>query len=79
MARASGGRAVRSPNQPDVRNGFGLGFFRQTFGELRKVVWPTREQATRLSILVIVVSIFVGIILGVLDLGFSQLFRVIVG
>ena len=79
MARASGRRAVRSPNKPDVRNGFGLGFFKQTFGELKRVVWPTREQATRLSILVIIVSIFVGILLGVLDLGFSQLFRLIAG
>ena len=79
MARASDRRAARSPKtSPELSMGFGTGFFRQTIGELRRVVWPTREQATRLSILVMVVSAVVGVILGALDIGFGQLFRLLV-
>lgn len=42
-------------------------------GELRKVVWPTRQEAINLSLLVIIVSIAMGAILGFLDFGFTQL------
>lgn len=42
-------------------------------GELRKVVWPTRQEAINLSLLVIIVSIIMGGILGLLDYGFTQL------
>jgi len=42
-------------------------FFRETNGELRKVSWPTWNEARQLTGLVIVVMIFVGIILGVTD------------
>jgi preprotein translocase subunit SecE len=79
MARASGKR-VAKPQNPSagLGRGFGPSFFRQAIGELRRVVWPTREQATRLTILVMVVSAFVGVLLGLLDLGFRQLFRLLV-
>ena len=52
--------------------------FRETIGELRRVVWPTREQATRLTILVIIISAFVGVLLGAVDLGFGRLFRFLI-
>jgi len=42
-------------------------FFRETSGELRKVSWPTWNEARQLTGLVIVVMIFVGIILGLTD------------
>ncbi|TSC65400.1 MAG: Protein translocase subunit SecE, partial [Microgenomates group bacterium Gr01-1014_80] len=35
--------------------------------ELEKVVWPTREQTIRYSILVIAVAVVVGLVLGGLD------------
>jgi preprotein translocase subunit SecE len=41
--------------------------------ELRKVVWLTRQEATYLTALVLVVAITVGAILGALDFGFSQI------
>ena len=56
----------------------GLQFFRETVGELRRVVWPSREQATRLTILVIIISVFVGALLGVVDMGFGRIFRFLV-
>ena len=57
-----------------ARRAPGLQIIRETVSELRKVVWPTREQTTRLTILVIVVSAFMGVLLGAVDLGFGRLF-----
>ena len=48
-------------------------FFSDTIAELRKVIWPTRRETVRLSIIVLIVCITLGIILGVLDYGFTHL------
>lgn len=37
--------------------------YRELRGEMKKVVWPTREEATRLTIVVIVVSAIISVIL----------------
>ncbi len=42
-------------------------FYRETIGELRKVSWPTREEALNLTKLVIVVLILMAIFLGAVD------------
>lgn len=47
--------------------------------ELRKVVWPSRRESWRLTVMVIAVSVAVGIILGTVDLVFTELMRFIVG
>ena len=49
-------------------------FFGDLVGELRKVHWPTRQETLRLSLLVIILCAIVGVILGVLDFGFTRLF-----
>lgn len=41
--------------------------------ELKKVTWPTREEVTRLSVVVIIVSIAIGLLLGGVDAGFNWL------
>lgn len=41
--------------------------------ELRKVVWLSRQEATYLTALVLVVAVTVGAILGAIDYGFSQI------
>jgi preprotein translocase subunit SecE len=51
---------------------------REVISELRKVVWPTREEATRLTVMVIVVAGVVGILLGAIDILFATLIRLIV-
>ena len=48
-------------------------FIRDIFDELRKVVWPSRREAIRLTIMVILVCTAVGIFLGAIDYGFSEL------
>ena len=50
-------------------------FFQEVVSELRKVVWPTREEATRLTIMVVFVSAAIGIALGLLDIVFSFFIR----
>ena len=47
--------------------------FGETIGELKKVVWPTRREAIRLSLMVLIVCLVVGIFLGALDYGFAEL------
>ena len=48
---------------------------RETRGEMRKVTWPTREEAWRLTWIVILVTIAFIIFLGVLDWVFSSGFQ----
>jgi len=54
-------------------------FFTGVVAELRKAHWPTRQEALRLSILVLVVCAIVGAILGALDWAFTQLFLLVSG
>jgi preprotein translocase subunit SecE len=54
-------------------------FFSDVVAELRKVHWPTRQEALRLSILVLIVCAIVGGILGALDYGFYKLFANLLG
>lgn len=49
-----------------------IGFLRQVRGEMTKVTYPSREEVIRLTILVIVISILVGLYLGALDFIFLQ-------
>ena len=57
------------------RNMFRLGFFGEVYAELRKAEWPTRQEATRLTGVVIAVAGLIGVILGLLDFLFSILAR----
>ncbi len=42
-------------------------YVRETAGELRKVSWPSREEATHLTIVVIFTMIFMGIFLSTMS------------
>ena len=43
-------------------------FYRETVGELRKVTWPTWEEAKNLTIIVLVVLVAMALFLGAIDL-----------
>ena len=45
----------------------------ESWAELKKVVWPTRETVARLTLLVVAVSLAVGIYIYVLDRIFNTL------
>ena len=53
-------------------------FVRDSRIELRKVVWPTREETTRLTLVVIGVSVAVGVLLGGFDYLVEQIFSLVV-
>jgi len=48
-------------------------FFGETIAELKKVVWLKPREAGYLTILVLIVTAIAGLILGVIDLGFTSL------
>jgi len=45
--------------------------------ELKKVTWPTRKEAIRLTILVLMISGAIGAVLSVIDMGFAELFQIL--
>lgn len=54
-------------------------FFHETIAELRKVNWPTREEATNLTLVVVVTIIMMSVFLGVLvDSFFSFIVRALI-
>jgi preprotein translocase subunit SecE len=54
-------------------------FYRETVGELRKVTWPTRQEAITLTKIVLIVTFGMSAFLGVLDFLFSRLFGLMLG
>ena len=54
-------------------------FFAETRFELRKVVWPTRQETTRTTGLIIVVVIIISLILALFDLIISTGVRALLG
>ena len=48
-------------------------YLTESWSELKKVVWPTRETVIRLTILVVAVSFAVGVYIYVLDTIFNTL------
>ncbi len=55
------------------KRGLRFRFFGDTISELKKVIWPTRQEAIRLTIIVLIVCIAMGALLSALDFGFSRL------
>ncbi len=55
-----------------------LRWFRDTRQEVRKVVWPSREETVRLTIVVIVVSAAIGTILFLGDSLFLFLYTLLI-
>lgn len=53
-------------------------FLAQTRDELKKVTWPTRQEVTRLTLVVIAVSVIVGVFIGGLDFVFTKLLTFLV-
>jgi preprotein translocase subunit SecE len=48
-------------------------FIRETIAELKKVVWLSRREMAYLTGLVLLVSIATGLVLGLIDYGFTEL------
>lgn len=50
-------------------------FVRELRSEIRKVIWPTRKEATNLTGVVIALATGVGVFLGSIDFIFAEFFR----
>ena len=51
--------------------------FKNMWRELRKVTWPTREKLVNYSTIVVLFIVFMMVVIGLLDLGASQLVNLI--
>lgn len=54
-------------------------YVRETTGELRKVSWPTWPEAKRLTGLVLMVMVFVGLFLALIDYLSDGLMNLVLG
>ncbi len=54
-----------------------VAYFVGAFEEFRKITWPTKEQAALLTGIVVGVSLILGIAIGALDLGLSELYQLV--
>jgi preprotein translocase SecE subunit len=50
-------------------------YLKDALEEYGKITWPTKEQAILLTAVTIVVSTVVVLVIGLLDLGFTQLYQ----
>jgi len=55
----------------------GRDFASEAMFELRKVVWPTRPEATRITLVVLVVVVIISLILSGFDFVISQLIKLL--
>ncbi len=61
-----------------IKNFSLIRYLRETRAELRKVTWPTREEAMRLTLVVIVTILVMAVILGLLDYIYAKLIDLII-
>jgi preprotein translocase subunit SecE len=54
-----------------------LNFFKEVAREMRKVSWPKRKELTSYTVTVLVTVGFFAVFFAVIDLGISQLIRLI--
>jgi preprotein translocase subunit SecE len=57
--------------------GSSFSFFNDSWTELKKVKWPNRKELTSYTIVVVCTVIFVTIYFAILDLGISELVRLV--
>ena len=54
-------------------------FISEIIAELKKVVWLTKREAAYLTVLVLIVAVIVGLVLGAIDYGFTNLVDLFIG
>ena len=76
MARVPRSSILRRPQPSEAgRRGGLFQFFGGGLGELKKVTWPSRQETTRLTLIVIAISATIGVALGLIDLAFTGIFE----
>ena len=67
---SSNNKVTQSNTRPSALKSAGL-----IWSELKIVTWPTRKEAIRLTVVVLIISGVIGAILSVIDFGFAELFK----
>lgn len=67
---------IKKTEKPEKKEKVKLGdkikkFFKDYKSEMKKIVWPTREQLIRNTTVVLVAIVFMATVIGVLDLAFG--------
>ncbi len=60
------------------KDNFIVRYFKETRAELRKVSWPTRQEALNLTLIVVAFTIFMAALLGIIDYIFAWVFGLII-
>jgi preprotein translocase subunit SecE len=63
---------ARRRARADQAPGF-IRFLRETYDELRKVVWPTPQELYRYTLVVVITVSVIALFISAVDLGLSQL------
>ena len=71
-AKATKGKPAKKKAAPAKKENAIVRYFRDTRAELRKVHWPTRDEAWSLTKVVLAVTISMALLLGLLDYLFAQ-------
>ncbi len=53
-------------------------YFRDTAGEVRKIVWPTRKAVVNNTVIVLTTVVIFAVVIWVLDFGFAQIRNVLI-
>ncbi len=75
MAKTNKSKKLALPSVSPIRVAKGnpvSTYLLQSKDEFKKIIWPTRNEAIRLTIIVIVASILIGTILTLIDLGLAK-------
>jgi len=66
--------AIQARRRSQAQTGTGIvRFLRDTFDELRKVVWPTPQELYRYTLVVVVTVSIIALFIAAVDLGLGQL------
>lgn len=56
-------------------------YLREAWEEINKVTWPTRDQAIRMTIIVLIITFIIMVVIGVLDwlfaLGYDETLKLL--
>jgi len=55
-----------------------ISFFQQTYDELKKVTWPSRNDVVRLTLIVIFISVAVGAYIGGIDYILTKITEILI-
>lgn len=73
--KKSGGSGGSPPVGTDANLQKGRNYLQEVMVELKKTTWPTRAEANRLTVVVIMVIVVLGVYMGLLDTALSFIFN----